>query len=79
MWSPLLDDAPNGLEHDSDRSLVVRTKDRSAGIPHDPVLDHRLERPVGGNRVEVRAEEDRRSFRGTARDTAVDVAHRRAD
>ena len=44
---------------DGDRGLVVGAEDRPGGVPHDAVLDHRLDR--GGRRhgVEVRAEEER--------------------
>ena len=44
----LRDDAPRRLEHHDDRRLVVGAEDRPAGVADDAVLDHGLERPVGG-------------------------------
>ena len=66
------------LEHRRDRRLVVGAEDRPAGVPHDAVLDHRLDRALGRHGVEVRAEEDRRPRRRRL-EAAEDVAHRRAD
>ena len=70
--------APDALEHLDDRSLVVGAEDRSAGVPDNPVLDDRFERPGGRHRIEVRAEEERRPLGGRL-EADVDVSHRRAD
>ena len=72
------EDAPRRLEHDRDRRLVVRTEDRAARVPHDAVFQHRLERPVGRDGVEMRAEEQRHAVRGRL-DPRVQVPRVRPD
>jgi hypothetical protein len=69
--------APYPFEHHRDGRFVVRAQDRAAGVPHDAVVDHRLDRALGRHRVEVRAEEDRRPAVGRLQ-PAIDVAHVRA-
>ena len=76
---PLGHDPPRRLEHHGDRRLVVGPEDRAAGVPDDAVLDDRLERPGGRNRVEMGAEEDRRPLAAAPGQAAEDVPHRRAD
>ncbi len=76
---PLGDEPAHRSEHHRDRGLVVRAKDRPARVPDEPVLEHGLDRAVGRDRVEMGAQEDRRSLRRLARNTREDVAHRRAD
>ena len=72
--APLLDDPPRGLDHGDDRRLVVGAEDRPARVPDDAVLDdHGLERAVERDRVEVRAEEERRAALGRRREAAEDV------
>ena len=66
------------FEHRRDGRLVVRAEDRAGRVAHDAVLDHRLDRALGRNRVEVRAEEDRVAAVGRF-EAAVDVADVRAD
>ena len=76
---PVLDEhAARRLEHRHDRGLVVAAEDRPARVPHDPVLDDRLDRVGGRDGVEVRAEEERLARRGRL-ERDVEVAHRRAD
>ena len=65
---PSVEDPTGRLEHDDDRGLVVRAEDRPGRVAHDPVLaDDRLDRPLGRDRVRVRAEEDRRAARRSSR------------
>ena len=80
MRAVLGENAARALEHRGDRGLVVGAEDRAAGVAHDAVFGHRLERSLGWNRVQVRAEEDRRPAAVPVRpDAAVEVAHVRAD
>jgi hypothetical protein len=53
---PSCDDAPDGLDHRRDRSLVVGAEDRPRRVPDDAVLDDRLDRPLRRHSVEMRAE-----------------------
>ena len=72
--------ASSALQHRSDGRLVVGAEDRPAGVPDDALVDHRLQPALRRNRVEVRAEEDRRAAAVPARlDAAVQVPHVRAD
>ena len=73
-----LDHAAGGLDHGHDRRLVVGAEDRAAGVPDDPVLDHRLDRPGRRHRVHVRAEEERRPL-GRRLQPRVQVPGIRAD
>ena len=71
--------APRRLEHDGDRSLVVRAEDRARGVANEAlVVDDRLDLPRRRHRVEVRAEEDRRAGR-RALEARVEIAGRRTD
>ena len=71
-------DPASAFEHRRDGRLVVRAEDRAGRVAHDAVLDHRLDRALGRNRVEMCAQEDGvaavRRFQA-----AVDVADVRAD
>src|SRR5712691_12525335 len=71
--------APRAFEHGRDGRLVVGAEDRPAGVPHDAVLDHRLDRSFRRDGVEMRAEEDWSSSAVAWLETAVEVPHRRAD
>src|SRR5205814_4742978 len=62
---------PGPFEHRRDGGLVVRAEDGAARVAHDTVLDHRLERPLRGHGVEVRAEEDRSAAVAARLDPAV--------
>jgi hypothetical protein len=74
------EDAPRSFEHRRNGRLVVGAEDGAAGVAHDAVLDHGLERPLRRNRVEVRAQEDRRPVAVAGRlEPAIQVAHVRAD
>ncbi len=74
MLAPFLDDAPRRLEHDHDRSLVVRPEDGPGGVPHDSVLTHdRLYDRLGRDGIRVRAQEDRHAGTRRRRNPAVDV------
>jgi hypothetical protein len=77
----VLEHARCGLEHRRDGRLVVRAEDRPSRVAHDRVLaDLGLDRPLGRDGVEVRAEEDRQPRCAVTRlDPAVDVPDRRAD
>ena len=66
------------LDHRRHRRLVVSAEDRARRVAHDSVLDDGLDRPLGRHRVEVRAEEDRRTLRGRL-EAHVETSHRRAD
>ena len=55
---------PRRLDHRGDRGLVVGAEDRPAGVPHDSVLDHGLDRAGRRHGVHVRAEEERRPLGG---------------
>ncbi len=74
MRTSLGENAARTFEHRDDRGLVVGAEDRAARVPDDAVVaEDRLERPVGRNRVQVRAEEERRSLR-LRLDARIDVA-----
>ena len=51
--------SPRRLEHDGHGRLVVGAEDRAGRVANDAVLDGRLDRPVGRDGVEMRAEEER--------------------
>ena len=70
--------APRRLEHDGHGRLVVRAEDGAAGVADDAVLEHRLERPVRRDGVEMRAEEERHAVRGRL-DPRVQVSRVRPD
>ena len=70
-------DAADRLEHHRDRGLVVGAEDRRPAVDDAAVLDDRLDRPVGDDRVHVGAEEDRPARCGRLQ-TDVEVAHVRA-
>ena len=56
---PVLGKNPaSAFEHRRDGRLVVRAEDRAGGVAHDAVLDHRLDRALGRNGVEMCAEKD---------------------
>jgi len=57
-----------------DRRLVVRAQDRSGGVPHDPVLDHRLDRGLGRHGVEMCTEEERRPSSAGRLQTRIEVS-----
>ena len=69
----------SALEHRGDGGLVVRAEDRAAGVANDAVLDHRFERALRRNRVEVRAEKDRHAAVAVRLDPAVEIPHRGTD
>ena len=74
------DDPSRCLDHRHDGRLVVRSKDRPARVPDDAVVaDHGLERPLRRHRVEVSAEEDRRTAVEAAREATEQVPDRRVD
>ena len=74
------DDAARSLDQRDDGRLVVRAEDRPAGVPDDAVLaDDGLERALRRHRVEVGAEEDRRTDGLAPGEAAEQVADRRAD
>ena len=76
---PVLGDyAPCRLEHRCHRRLVVGAENRPARVPDDPVVDHRLDRPLRRNGVEMGAEEERRPLAGRL-DSAEQVADRGVD
>jgi hypothetical protein len=80
VGASVLEDPPRRLEHHRDGGLVVRPEDRARGVADDPVLaDDRLDRPLGGHGVEVRAEEDRRPGAVRAGQPAEHVARARPD
>jgi hypothetical protein len=60
-------------ENDGAGGLIVGAKDCVTGAAHDAVLDHRLHRAADGDRVHVRADDDRRALAG-AGDDDDDVA-----
>jgi hypothetical protein len=67
-----------GMQHHRDGGLVVGAEDRAAGVPHDSLLDHRLDLAGGLDRVEVRAQHERRPF-GRGLEPAVEVSGARVD
>ncbi len=75
MTDVLDENAPQALEHLRHRRLVVGAEDRAAGIPDHAVLDDGAQLTRGRHRVEVGAEEERRTFRRRL-DPRVDVAER---
>ena len=81
MWPVLLHQPRRRLEHGRDGGLVVCAQDRPGGVAHEPVLsDDGLDRRLRQHRVEMGAEEERRTGLGVLRlDPAENVAHRRAD
>ena len=75
----LAEDPPRRLEHHGDRRLVVGAKDGPPCVPDDAlIVDHGLDRVLGRDGVEVRAQEERRAVGGRL-ETCVEVPHRRAD
>ena len=64
----------NCLEHDRDRRLVVGAEDRPRSVADDAVLEHRLDRPLRGHRVEMGTEENRCPRLGRGLDPGVEVA-----
>ena len=81
MRPALLDDPPRRVEHRRDRRLVVGAEDRLPCVRDDALFEHRLDRPLWRNRVEVRAEEDRQAAIPAAcrLEPTEEVAGRRAD
>ena len=76
---PILGDhPPRGVQHRRDRGLVVRAEDRAAGVADDAVVDDGLNRSLRRNRVQVGAEEERRSLSRSV-DPAEEVARVRVD
>jgi len=58
---PFRQNQAGGLEQHGHRRLVVGAENRVGRARDDSVRDDGLDRPGSGNRVEVRAEEDRRA------------------
>jgi hypothetical protein len=76
---PVLEHAPRRVEHRGYGGLVVGAEDRRLGVRDDPVLEDRLDRPLGRDRVEVRAEEDRHTLVTRRLEPAEEVPGGRAD
>jgi hypothetical protein len=75
----LLEHALDGDEHRDDGRLVVGAEDRPGRVADEAgLVDDRLDRGFGRNRVEVRAEEERLP-RGRRLETAVEIAGVGAD
>ena len=80
MRAPLFDQAGHRLEHRRHRGLVVGAEDRAGAIADDLVLaDDRLDRRLGRDGVEMRAEEDGLAGAVVLVQPAIDVPDRRAD
>ena len=75
----VLEDTARALDHRRHGGLVVGAEDRARRVAYDAfVVHHRIDGPVRGDGVEMRAEEERRPLRGRL-EPRVDVPHRGAD
>ena len=74
----LRQDPARRLEHHGDGRLVVGAEDRPGRVADDAVLEHRVDARLRRNRVEMSAQEERRSAVGRL-DAGVEVPRVRAD
>ena len=78
MRETLLDDAPDGLDHRRDGSLVVGPEDRPRRVPDDAVLDDGLDRPLRRHGVQMGAKEERDAAAVRGRQGGVQIPDLRA-
>jgi hypothetical protein len=79
VLAPLFDHPPDRVDHRNDRRLVVGAEDGARGVSHDALRDHRVDRPLRRDRVQVGAEEERGAAAVRRCEAAVEVPDLRPD